>query len=42
MLWFKVPAKVYYKFGCLPVALEDLNFDGKKRAFIVTIKCYSI
>ena len=38
MLWFKVPAKVYYKFGCLPVALEDLNFDGKKRAFIVTDK----
>ena len=38
MLWFKVPSKVYYKFGCLPVALEDLNFDGKKRAFIVTDK----
>ena len=38
MLWFKVPAKVYYKFGCLPIALEDLKFDGKKRAFIVTDK----
>lgn len=36
MLWFKVPAKTYYKFGCLPVALEDLSFEGKKRAFIVT------
>ncbi|MGL4335586.1 MAG: aldehyde dehydrogenase family protein, partial [Turicibacter sp.] len=36
MLWFKVPAKVYYKFGCLPVALQDLQFEGKKRAFIVT------
>ncbi|MGL4373706.1 MAG: bifunctional acetaldehyde-CoA/alcohol dehydrogenase [Turicibacter sp.] len=38
MLWFKVPAKVYYKFGCLPVALQDLQFEGKKRAFIVTDK----
>ena len=36
MLWFKVPARVYYKFGCLPVALQDLQFDGKKRVFIVT------
>ncbi|HAX73251.1 MAG TPA: bifunctional acetaldehyde-CoA/alcohol dehydrogenase [Firmicutes bacterium] len=38
MLWFKVPAKVYYKFGCLPVALTDLQMEGKKRAFIVTDK----
>lgn len=34
MLWFKVPQKVYFKYGCLPVALQDLR--GKKRAFIVT------
>lgn len=34
MLWFKVPQKVYFKYGCLPVALQDLK--GKKRAFIVT------
>ena len=34
MLWFRVPAKVYIKYGCLPVALQDLK--GKKRAFIVT------
>lgn len=38
MLWFKVPQKIYHKFGSLPIALEDLNFDGKKRAFIVTDK----
>ncbi|MFA6775254.1 MAG: bifunctional acetaldehyde-CoA/alcohol dehydrogenase [Sphaerochaetaceae bacterium] len=34
MLWFKLPPKVYFKYGCLPVALKELN--GKKKAFIVT------
>lgn len=34
MLWFKLPPKIYYKYGCLPVALQELK--GKKRAFIVT------
>ncbi|WP_255363857.1 bifunctional acetaldehyde-CoA/alcohol dehydrogenase [Anabaena sp. 4-3] len=34
MLWFRVPPKVYFKYGCLPVALRDLV--GKERAFIVT------
>ncbi|WP_069790285.1 bifunctional acetaldehyde-CoA/alcohol dehydrogenase [Cyanobacterium sp. IPPAS B-1200] len=34
MLWFRVPPKVYFKYGCLPVALGDLA--GKHRAFIVT------
>ncbi|MEB3337640.1 MAG: bifunctional acetaldehyde-CoA/alcohol dehydrogenase [Leptolyngbyaceae bacterium] len=36
MLWFRVPPKVYFKYGCLPIALRDL--EGKKRAFIVTDK----
>lgn len=36
MLWFRVPPKIYFKFGCLPVALQELK--GKKRAFIVTDK----
>lgn len=36
MLWLRVPQKVYFKYGCLPVALNDLA--GKKRAFIVTDK----
>ncbi|MDJ0898050.1 MAG: bifunctional acetaldehyde-CoA/alcohol dehydrogenase [Xenococcus sp. MO_188.B8] len=36
MLWFRVPPKVYFKYGCLPVALRDLV--GKKRAFIITDK----
>lgn len=36
MLWFRVPPKVYFKYGCLPVALGDLV--GKHRAFIVTDK----
>ncbi len=36
MLWFRIPPKVYFKSGCLPVALRDLQ--GKQRAFIVTDK----
>lgn len=37
MLWFRVPEKVYFKRGCLPVALQELkDVMGKKRAFIVT------
>ena len=37
MLWFRTPEKVYFKKGCLPVALRELNdVMGKKRAFIVT------
>ena len=36
MLWFRVPPKIYFKYGCLPVALKDLV--GKKRAFIITDK----
>ena len=37
MLWFRAPEKVYFKKGCLPVALDELkNVLGKKRAFIVT------
>ncbi|MGD1941221.1 MAG: bifunctional acetaldehyde-CoA/alcohol dehydrogenase [Leptolyngbyaceae cyanobacterium] len=36
MLWFRVPPKVYFKYGSLPVAIQDLA--GKQRAFIVTDK----
>lgn len=37
MLWFRAPEKVYFKKGCLPVALDELkSVMGKKRAFIVT------
>ncbi|GEP64335.1 aldehyde-alcohol dehydrogenase [Clostridium beijerinckii] len=36
ILWFRVPDKIYFKFGCLPIALEELNAMKKKRAFIVT------
>ena len=38
MLWFRVPEKAYFKYGCLPVALEELRDMGKKKAFIVTDK----
>ena len=37
MLWFRAPEKVYFKKGCLPVALSELkDVMGKKKAFIVT------
>lgn len=36
MLWFRVPPKIYFKYGSLPVALRELA--GKQRAFIVTDK----
>ncbi len=37
MLWFRTPQKVYFKKGCLPVALDELSsVMDKKRAFIVT------
>lgn len=38
MLWFRVPEKVYFKFGCMPVALQELKDMKKKKAFIVTDK----
>jgi acetaldehyde dehydrogenase/alcohol dehydrogenase len=34
MLWFRVPPKIYFKYGALPVAIRELA--GKQRAFIVT------
>ena len=34
MLWYKVPAKIYFKRGALDLALRELQ--GRKRAFIVT------
>ena len=36
MLWFRAPEKVYFKKGCLPVALSELGVMGKKKCFIVT------
>ena len=37
MLWFRTPEKVYFKKGCMPVALDELGtVMGKKKAFIVT------
>ena len=37
MLWFRAPEKVYFKKGCLPVALNELKTVlDKKKAFIVT------
>jgi len=34
MLWFRVPPKIFFKYGCLPLALHEL--EGRKRAFLVT------
>ena len=37
MLWFRAPQKVYFKRGCMPVALDELGrVMGKKKCFIVT------
>lgn len=36
MLWFRVPPKIYFKYGSLPIAIQELA--GKHRAFIVTDK----
>ncbi len=37
MLWFRTPEKVFFKKGCMPVALEELRTDyHRKKAFIVT------
>jgi acetaldehyde dehydrogenase/alcohol dehydrogenase len=36
MLWFRLPPKVYFKYGALPVAIQELA--NKQRAFIVTDK----
>ena len=34
MLWFRAPEKVYFKKGCLPVAMAELA--GHRKAFLVT------
>lgn len=37
MLWFRTPQKVYFKKGCLPVAMQELKqVLGKQKAFVVT------
>lgn len=36
MLWYRIPSRIYFKPGCLPVALQDIK--GLRKAFIVTDK----
>ena len=37
MLWFRTPEKVYFKRGCMGLALQELkDIYSKKKAFIVT------
>ena len=37
MLWFRTPEKVYFKKGCMAVALDELKTElHKKKAFVVT------
>ena len=37
MLWFRAPRKVYFKKGCMPVALEELKTCyHARRCFVVT------
>ena len=36
MLWFRVPEKIYFKYGALEIALLELKDMNKKKVFIVT------
>ncbi len=36
MLWFKIPEKVYFKYGSLSTGLKDLKDDEIKKVFLVT------
>jgi acetaldehyde dehydrogenase/alcohol dehydrogenase len=36
MLWHKLPKSIYFRRGCLPIAMDD--YTDKKRALIVTDK----
>lgn len=37
MYWLRMPEKIYFKKGCMPVAMDELSaVYGKKKAFIVT------
>ena len=36
MLWHKLPSSIYFRRGCLPIALEEIS--NKKRALIITDK----
>lgn len=40
MLWFQAPEKIYFKRGCLKLALEELGGKvyNRQRAFVVTDK----
>lgn len=36
MLWHKLPSSIYFRRGCLSLALEEIATDSAKRDFIVT------
>ena len=37
MYWLRMPEKIYFKKGCMPVAMDELSaVYGKKKSFIVT------
>mgnify|MGYP001942937366 CR=1 FL=1 len=36
MLWFRVPQKIYFKYGVIKEAFNDLKEDGVKKAIIIT------
>ncbi|MGL4951436.1 MAG: bifunctional acetaldehyde-CoA/alcohol dehydrogenase, partial [Mycoplasma sp.] len=36
MLWFRVPPKVYFKYGATGEAFKDLKADGVQKAIIIT------
>ena len=36
MLWFRTPEKVYFKKGCMPVALDELKTEYTLWNFKIT------
>ena len=41
MLWFRIPEKVYFKYGSLPTALEELKGEHKKSVYCKQIERYT-
>ncbi len=33
MLWMRTPEKVYFKKGCMPVALDELGMYARRRVY---------
>lgn len=41
MLWHKLPKSIYFRRGCLPIALEEIATDGKNAHLSLQTVSYS-